>query len=74
MKMSTYVENENGETFYIDTCFTFDRGLETMVFPCDKKGRVTRWGELDVDRYSDEDKAIKGHEKMVTKWGMPFEL
>lgn len=37
--------------------------FETMVFK--KKGD---WSELDMDRYSTEKEAIKGHERMVKKW------
>ena len=36
--------------------------FETMVF----KG--SGWGELDMERYSTEAEAIKGHKKMVRKW------
>ena len=37
--------------------------FETMVFP--KRGE---WGELDSDRYSTEEQARAGHERMVAKW------
>jgi hypothetical protein len=37
--------------------------FETMVFP--KKGD---WSDLDCERYSTEEEAIKGHENMVKKW------
>ena len=37
--------------------------FETMVFP--KKGE---WGELDCNRYSTKEAAIKGHKDMVEKW------
>ena len=37
--------------------------FETMVFP--KEGD---YGDLDMDRYSTEEEAIKGHKKMVKKW------
>lgn len=37
--------------------------FETMVFP--SKGD---FGELDMDRYTTEAEAIKGHEAMVAKW------
>ena len=37
--------------------------FETMVFPSE-----TEWDDLDMDRYSTEKEAIKGHKKMVKKW------
>lgn len=37
--------------------------FETMVFP--KEGTFT---ELDSNRYSTEEEAIKGHKRMVNKW------
>lgn len=36
--------------------------FETMVFPEDD------WGEIDMERYSTEAEAIKGHARMVAKW------
>lgn len=74
MRMTTYVKNEKGETFYIDTCYTFDKGLETMVFPCDEKGNVTDWGDLDAYWYESEEEAEEGHFEMVEKWGTPIDL
>lgn len=49
----------------LDHSFDVDRPLifETMVFP--KSGD---YGELDMDRYSTEEEAKKGHKKMVAKW------
>ncbi len=41
---------------------------ETMVFKCDKKGKVKDWLDLDVTNYPTEEKAKKGHKKMITKW------
>lgn len=39
-----------------------------MVFECDENGKVTNWGELDVDRYENYEEAKEGHEKMVSEW------
>jgi len=36
--------------------------FETMVFP--NKGS---WGEIDMERYSTEEEAIKGHDALVKK-------
>ena len=43
-------------------------GYETMVFPCDEKGNVSSWADLDKANYNTEEEARKGHEKMVKKW------
>ena len=37
--------------------------FETMVFPS-----VGEWMELDCERYTFEEDAMKGHEEMVKKW------
>jgi hypothetical protein len=41
--------------------------FETMVFPS-KDGPLT---DLDCDRYSTEDEALRGHQRMVEKWSKP---
>lgn len=53
---------------WIDTCNTFDRGWETMVFRCDENGKVLDWMDLDSELYINENNASKGHDKMVEKW------
>jgi len=47
--------------------------FETMVFPCDEKGNVTDWGDVDSERYSTEDEALSGHAAMVDKWSKKSE-
>jgi len=42
--------------------------FETMVFPCDKDGKVTSFGEMDSDRYSTETEALAGHARISEKW------
>lgn len=37
--------------------------FETMVFP--KKGI---WVDVDMERYSTEEEAVQGHQRMVKKW------
>lgn len=44
-----------------------ETGYETMVFPA-RDGKVTDWGELDVERYSTHDEAAAGHAAMLEKW------
>ena len=41
---------------------TSDRGDETMIFPCDKQGNVTDWGELYAG-YGES------HDTALNKWG-----
>ena len=52
---------------WIDTCDTFDRGWETMVFRCDENGNVLDWMDLDSELYINENNAFKGHDEMVEK-------
>jgi len=37
--------------------------FQTIVFPSE-----TEWDDLDMDMYSTEEQALKGHKKMVKKW------
>ena len=68
MKRSDTVKLLGGEYVWIDTCYTFDHGYETMVFKCDENGNVENWKDLDCDRYSSQQAAIEGHDNMVEKW------
>lgn len=68
MKISTVVKTKTSGFVWIDTCYTLDCGLETMVFPCTENGVVTDWMDLDCDRYFTESTARAGHELMVKKW------
>jgi len=42
--------------------------FETMVFKCNKEGRVTSWEDLDGENYYTWKEALKGHKRMVAKW------
>lgn len=44
------------------------KSFETMVFECNKKGKVIYWTDLDKDNYETEKEAERGHQKMVKKW------
>lgn len=33
----------NEKMYLVDSIFTLDKGFETMIFDCDKYGRVTDW-------------------------------
>ena len=52
----------------VDSIYTLDAGFETMVFPCDAKGKVTDWGELQVKRYDTYEQMKQGHEGIVKTW------
>ena len=68
MKKSTPVKTRTMGYVWIDTCFTFDHGWETMVFASDKNGKVLDWMDLDCDIYATESQASEGHDEMVEKW------
>ena len=45
-----YTVFQKGENFfYADCSYVPCSGMETMIFPCDKEGNVTRW----IDVYCD---------------------
>ena len=67
-KKSTTVKTRTMGYVWIDTCDTFDRGWETMVFRCDENGNVSDWMDLDSELYICKDHAFKGHNEMVEKW------
>lgn len=67
-KETTIVQRKNGEYVYIDTRWTMDNGWETMVFKCNKNGKVANWGELDCNIYETKEDANEGHYSMVDKW------
>ena len=39
----------NDEFYYVDSIFTFDHDLETMVFKCDENGKNVNWHDLYVE-------------------------
>lgn len=41
MKKSTIVKTRTRGYVLVDTCYTLDRGWETMVFASDKNGNVS---------------------------------
>ena len=67
-KGRTVVKSKQYNYVAVDTCYTFDRGWETMVFPCDKNGNILSWLDLDAMLYSSRQEAAIGHVEMVNKW------
>lgn len=64
----TVEKDKTGQYVRIDTCNTFDAGLETMVFRCDQNGEVKNWEELDEMHYGNVTEATEGHIRMWEKW------
>ncbi len=64
----TVEKDKTGQYVRIDTCNTFDAGLETMVFRCDQNGEVKNWEELDDMHYGNVTEATEGHIRMWDKW------
>lgn len=63
------IQTANGKYVYIDTCWPWDRNCyETMVFKCDKNGKVTSWKDLDAAWYDNPKDADIGHAEMINKW------
>lgn len=55
----------NDRYYYVSTNYTFDNGLETMIFETDKNNRVIDWMELYAEHYSSENEAVEGHRYAV---------
>ena len=47
-KKSTVVKTRGGQYVWVDTCYTLDAGWETMVFPCDERGKCDRLGRFGL--------------------------
>lgn len=73
-KLSDFIAFGKGEsTRFVcaDYAVTFDRGPETMLFPCDENGTVLDWSELWCD-YCDtvgNDMAVEAFCKMLEEKG-----
>lgn len=68
MKLTDTVKTKKGRFVVVDTYYTFDNGLETMVFASDKQGYVTSWKDLDAETYATPGEAEAGHRHMIEKW------
>ena len=65
------IQTSDGKFVMIDTRDTADRGWETMVFQCDRNGRVSARGwsnPLGAMTYSNMENANFGHAKIVNDW------
>lgn len=65
----TIVEGcRSGKFYYVSTAllpFSDEEVYETMVFPCNKNGIVSKWDELSCDRTSDFDECVANHAKCI---------
>jgi len=43
--------------------------FETAVFPCNKKGSVTSWTEIEMRRADDISAAMANHKEVVSSFG-----
>ena len=61
----TNIVELNGNHYLVDSRYTFDAGYETMVFPCNKNGNVTSWGDLYVEHYITQEQMNARHKEIV---------
>lgn len=56
----------NNKWYYVSTNFTFDNGLETMVFPANEENEVTGWFGLYQELHDSIYEAVERHEYIKT--------
>lgn len=68
---AAFVEAE-GKYYYIDSCYTLDHGLETMVFEVEnmKKAAENRqesinWDGIYAETYETTDEMVKNHQFLL---------
>ena len=55
----------NHEFYYVDSTYTFDHGLETMVFKCDGNGKNVNWHDLYVEWHSNFTEMTYRHKYII---------
>ena len=55
----------NNEFYYVDSVFTIDHGLETMVFKCDENGKNVIWNDLYAEWYSNRNEMTNRHNYII---------
>lgn len=63
----TFISNFKNH-FIVDTCYTIDYGNESMVFACDKNGKITEWNDLYCKRGFSTKKMETVHNEIVEMW------
>ena len=58
------VECKN-EVYYVDSVFTIDHGLETMVFKFDENGKNVLWNVLYAEWYSNRNEMTNRHNYII---------
>ena len=67
--MNTVVKTTNGKYVWIDTCITpMENKWDTIVVPCNSRGFVSSWKELEMRHYENGVDAMAGHRELVKKW------
>ena len=68
---AAFVEAE-GKYYYIDSCYTLDHGLETMVFEVENLKKATKtvaegidWGGIYEETYETTDDMVKNHQFLL---------
>lgn len=68
---AAFVEAE-GKNYYIDSAWTIDHGLETMVFEVENLEKATKtvadginWGGIYEKRYETTDEMVKNHQFLL---------
>lgn len=64
MKFSDVVKVK-GKYYFVDSCFTPDCCLETMIFACDSNGNVTDWKDLYAEWHDTVAKMETRHKEIV---------
>ena len=71
------IQADNGEYYYVDSCFTLDHGYETMTFPYDINAHdVSDWDETYARWYDSSDEMLEGHRDICEnyeKYGIDIE-
>ena len=63
------VVEHKGNYYYVDSRMLFLGEYQTMIFVCDKKGKVLNWNELYVEDYDSYDEMERCHNKIVANIG-----
>ena len=60
----TNIDKVDENYYYVDSCYLSDMGGETLVYPCDKRGKVLDWRRLYSKHYDSETQMEIGHEQV----------
>lgn len=64
-QFSHFVRTNDGTIYYVDSCNTFDRGYETMVFAANEELKVTNWNDLYAEWYNSFEEMQEGHNRII---------